>query len=666
MSNQGSLSWRIAGSLVCAILLLGGSAAAIQHAQASPVGRSQPSATSARVQSHRSNPGLGGNGEPTTVDSFAAPLVNGYGADPSMVYDSQDGYYYLIYNRDDIQGKVMLRATSLAGLLTASQTDVWAASDAYGTTGLGGGYLKQYGNNWFLYIEGSNVGNMVLESAGDSPLGPYSEKAEFPGGPGPHDSGYAFQSIEIDGQYYGFETSNGEGTAANSIYITTMSNPWTITGTWNLIASPGSNPFGSGWDCGGGACIDEGSSIAVHDGKVFDIFSAGKYASPDYCVGMMWANLGSDLTDPSSWTNMNKCVFQSNPAAGVYGPGSMTFFNAPDGSLWVVYHVKTTTADNWLGNDRRLEAQQVTWDANGMPDFGQPYALGSYQDLPGGDPGQQVWEASQAILRGVNVQQSATAVGGSYVTGMDQPDSSVSFKVDEATAGTYRFDVEYASDAVGPVAQDVRVNGNLQTTLAYEPTGNSSDFQNANYVTLNVKLAAGSNMVEFTPDGSFGTQAAQLSLDQMLPVVYDGSQDAAQAQYVDSTLLPANTATGLLTNSGINVPTGFYVGGINYPDSSVTFSVIVPTSATYDMQVYYDNGGSAASTLNMSVNGGSTTQPSFPVTGKWGDFAPGQYITVPVSLNAGENTVEFSTGTNYAELDRIYVPDTPDSSDAGR
>jgi GH43 family beta-xylosidase len=656
MGNQRFRSRRFVGALACAAVLVGG-LAAVQQAQASPVSRSQASAVSAQVRLHKS--GLGGNGNPTTVNSFAAPLVNGYGADPSMVYDSQDGYYYLIYNRDDVQEKVMVRARSLAGLLTAPKTVVWAASDTYGTTGLGGGYLKQYGDNWFLYIEGSNVGNMVLESAGDSPLGPYSVKAEFPGGPGPHDSGYAFQSIEIDGQYYGFETSNGEGTAANSIYITTMSNPWTITGTWNLIASPGSNPFGSGWDCGGNVCIDEGSSIAVHDGKVFDIFSAGKYASPDYCVGMIWADLSSDLTDPSSWTNMNQCVFQRNDAAGVYGPGSMTFFNAPDGSLWVVYHVKTTTADNWLGNDRRLEAQEVTWDANGMPDFGQPYALGSYQDLPGGDPGQQVWEANQAILQQVSVQQSATAVGGSYVTGMDQPGSSVAFKVDEASAGTYRFNVEYASGAVGPVSQDVYVNGSLQTTLAYSPTGSSSDFQSADYVPLDVKLTAGSNTVEFRPDGAFGTQAAQLSLDQLLPVVYDGSQDAAQAQFVDSTLLPANTATGLLSDSGINVPTGFYVGGINYPDSSVTFSVIVPTPGTYDMQVYYDNGGSAASTLNMSVNGGSSTQPSFPVTGKWGDFGPDQYVTVPVSLNAGENTVEFSTGTNYAELDRIYVPDSP-------
>ena len=96
-----------------------------------------------------------------------------------------------------------------------------------------------------------------------------------------------------------------------------------------------------------------------------------------------------------------------------------------------------------------------------------------------------------------------------------------------------------------------------------------------------MKLTAGQNTIQFTPDGSYGSQAAQLSLDQMLPVVYDGSQDAAQAQYTDSTLLPANTATGLLTDSDINVPTGFYVGGINYADSSVTFSTIVPTSGTY-------------------------------------------------------------------------------------
>ncbi len=649
MSQRRFRSRRFVWSLACAAVLLGGSSA-IQQAQASQA--------SPQVESHSHVSAIGGNGNPTTVTSFAAPLVNGYGADPSMFYDTQDGYYYLIYNRDDVQEKVMRRARTLAGLLTASNTIVWAASDTYGTTGLGGGYLQQYGNNWLLYIDGSNVGSMVLESAGSSPLGPYTVKATFSSGPGPHSSGYAFQSIEINGQYYGFETSNGEGTAANSIYITTMSNPWTITGTWNLIASPGSNPFGSGWDCADNKCIDEGTSIAVHDGKVFDVFSAGKYSDPNYCVGMLSAVAGSDLTNPSSWTNMNKCVFQRNDTAGAYGPGSMTFFNAPDGSLWEVYHVKTTTAENWLGDDRRLEAQQVTWNADGTPDLGQPYALGTYQNLPGGDPGQQVWEANQAVLQGVSVQQSPTAAGGSYVTGMNQSNSSVAFNVNEATAGTYQFDVEYASNAAGPVSQDVYVNGGIQTTLAYKRTGSASDFQNANYVTLNVKLAAGSNTVEFTPDGSNGAQAAQLSLDQLLPVTYNGSQDVAQGQFVDSTLLPAATATGLLSDSGVNVPTGFYVGGMNYPDSSVTFSPIVPAAGTYDMQVYYDNGGTAAATLNMSVNGGTSTQPSFPVTGKWGDFAPGRYITVPVTLNAGENTVTFSIGTGNAELDRIYVPDS--------
>jgi hypothetical protein len=37
-------------------------------------------------------------------------------------------------------------------------------------------------------------------------------------------------------------------------------------------------------------------------------------------------------------------------------------------------------------------------------------------------------------------------------------------------------------------------------------------------------------------------------------------------------------------------------------------------------------------------------------------FGPHQFVTVPVSLQAGVNTIQLGKGTNFVELDRIYVP----------
>jgi GH43 family beta-xylosidase len=612
----------------------------------------------------RHMPESGGNGAPARVSTFSAPLVDGYAADPSMVYDKQDGYYYLTYNRGDTNDMVMRRARSLAGLATAPDIVIYSGTANFGYTGMGtGGFLKQFGDRWFIYNGTHEKGNSVLESTGDNPLGPYHFKASFPDNPGPHNSGYAFEAVNIDGSYYGLETSSGGGTTSNDIYITTMSNPWTVTGTWHLLTSAGGQPTGTSWECGGG-CINEGSSVLVHSGKVFDIFSAGSYQSPDYCVGMAWASLGSDLLDQSSWTKADHCVFQRNDAAGVYGPGSMTFFNAPDGSPWVVYHVKTTTTANYSGNDRILEARPVTWDASGMPVFGKPYAPGTQHRLPGGDPGITAWPASDAILHQARIRSGATAVTGRYVTGLDKPNSSVTFKVPEASAGTYRFEVRYASGASGPLTQDVYVNGQLATSVAYQPTGSSSLFTNDNYATLNLNLSRGGNTVTFRTGGGVGSQASQLSLEELVPVTYAGSQEAIDGTINDARLYTTSSATGFMQVSGIPVKQPYYVGGMNYPDSSVTFSVIVPVTGTYDMQVYYDNG-LGASTLTMTVDGKAAGTPSFPSTGGWGSFSPHQYATVPVALRAGENTIKLAKGSLFAELDRIYVPETPVSAIGG-
>lgn len=654
-SNLRSL--RLSGVMVgaCALAVTFLAATQASAALQSPGTTASGSAAPPGASGHWN--GRSGNGEPVHVTTFSAPLVNGYGADPSMVYDNQDGYYYLTYNRDDTNDMVMRRARSLAGLATAPNIVIYSATANFGYTGMGtGGFLKHFGNRWFIYNGTHEKGNAVLESAADNPLGPYHVKASIPGGPGPNNSGYAFESVNIGGRYYGLETSNG-GPTGNSIYITTMSNPWTVTGMWHLLTSPSNQPTGTSWQCHGG-CINEGSSVIVHGGKVFDIFSASSYQSPDYCVGMVWAKLGADLLDQSSWTKVNHCVFQRNNAAGVYGPGSMTFFNAPDGATWVIYHVKTTTADNYSGNDRRLEARPVAWDASGIPNFGQPYALGTRHQLPGGDPGVRAWPASDAILHQAEVRRSADAVTGGYVTGLDKPNSSVTFNVPEASAGTYRFEVRYASAASGVVTQDVYVNGRLRTTAAYQPTGSSSLFRNGHYATLDLNLSRGDNTVRLRSDGTGGPQAGKLSLEEMVPVTYDGSEEAINAKIADARLYTTSTATGFLAMSGIPVKQPYYVGGLNYPDSSVTFNVIVPAAGTYDMQVYYDNG-LGESTMTLTVNGRAVTSPSFPSTGSWGSFSPHQYVTVPVGLQAGENTIRLGKGNLFAELDRVYVPESP-------
>ncbi len=101
---------------------------------------------------------------------------------------------------------------------------------------------------------------------------------------------------------------------------------------------------------------------------------------------------------------------------------------------------------------------------------------------------------------------------------------------------------------------------------------------------------------------------------------------------------------------------GVKVGFIDTDDSSVTFDVQVVVGGTYTLTVQFGNGstsGDAASHL-LTVNDQSPLEIEYAVTG-WDNW---QGTEVQIELNAGQNTLRFSKGQSFGELDFIeLVPD---------
>ena len=82
------------------------------------------------------------------------------------------------------------------------------------------------------------------------------------------------------------------------------------------------------------------------------------------------------------------------------------------------------------------------------------------------------------------------------------------------------------------------------------------------------------------------------------------------------------------------------------------FTVTAATAGSYTMNVRYDNGTGATSTHNVSVNGGTNVAISYPATVNWGRF---RWSQLNVTLNAGSNTIIFTKGNGFAELDQIQL-----------
>lgn len=122
------------------------------------------------------------------------------------------------------------------------------------------------------------------------------------------------------------------------------------------------------------------------------------------------------------------------------------------------------------------------------------------------------------------------------------------------------------------------------------------------------------------------------------------------AQQYEAERAVRTSDTSLVTD--VNAANGGKVGNINLATSAVTFTVRVPSAGSYTLNVRYDNGTGGASTHNVSVNGGTATSISYPATVDWGRFGWAQKT---VTLNAGTNTIAFTKGTSYAELDQLQV-----------
>jgi beta-xylosidase len=97
---------------------------------------------------------------------------------------------------------------------------------------------------------------------------------------------------------------------------------------------------------------------------------------------------------------------------------------------------------------------------------------------------------------------------------------------------------------------------------------------------------------------------------------------------------------------------GAAVGGIDFDDSRVTFRAHVPRTGSYRLYTRYANGSDAgAASHTLFVNDAAAGTVDYPVTG-WDNW---QVTERTVTLEAGDNTISYGKGANFAEVDAIDI-----------
>jgi GH43 family beta-xylosidase len=346
---------RITLALAAAAALLGGTTAVMPAASAAPADPETP-----HVQ----------------AGTFTNPVKRN-GPDPWMQY--HNGFYYLATTTWN-STITMRRSRTLAGLSTAADTTVFNLSGRpNGCCNMWAPEFHLLNGRWYLYyVAGQNVPDYnptqrlhVLESAGTDPMGPYSFKADL-GNTWELDASI----LQHNGRLY-MMGSAIDGT--QSLTITPLSNPYTISGPRRTISQPT-----LAWERQT-APVNEGAEPLYRNGRVMIVYSASACWGPDYKLGLLTLT-GSDPLNRAHWTKSPNPVFQRNDGNSVFAPGHNGFFKSPDGTEdWIVYHANAS-ASGGCDMNRSTRAQKFTWNADGTPNFGTPVRLGTVLAAPSGEP----------------------------------------------------------------------------------------------------------------------------------------------------------------------------------------------------------------------------------------------------------------------------------------
>ncbi|GAA1292480.1 family 43 glycosylhydrolase [Saccharothrix xinjiangensis] len=308
--------------------------------------------------------------------TFANPIKRN-GPDPWLQH--HNGYYHLATTTWN-NTITMRRSRTLAGLATATDQVIFNLSGRpNGCCNMWAPEFHLLNGRWYLYyVAGQNVQDFnptqrlhVLESSGSDPMGPYSFKADL-GNTWELDPSI----LQHGGKLY-LMGSAMDGT--QSLTITPLSNPWTISGSRRTISQPTLS-----WERQTHP-VNEGAEPLYRNGRTMIVYSASACWGPDYKLGLLTLT-GSDPLNRSHWTKSPNPVFQRSDANGVFAPGHNGFFKSPDGTEdWIVYHANDS-AGGGCDMNRSTRAQKFTWNSDGTPNFGTPVRLGTTLAAPSGEP----------------------------------------------------------------------------------------------------------------------------------------------------------------------------------------------------------------------------------------------------------------------------------------
>lgn len=300
-------------------------------------------------------------------------------ADPWCIRHS-DGYYYFTGSCPEYDRIEIRRAKTLNGLLDARARVIWRQHEmGIMSCHIWAPELHYINGVWYIYFTAGEKENpweirpYLLLCEDENPMdGKWVEKGRIYVGE---------ESFSLDmttfihkNQQYFLWAQKKNDDLGSCVYLAKAKDPQTMEGSPMLLTKPEYE-----WEKRG-FWVNEGPAVLVRNGKVIVTYSASD-TGHNYCMGMLWADSDSDLTDINSWTKSPAPVFKSCEENLQYGPGHNCFTTDGDKDV-LIYHsrsYKVIEGDPLHDPNRNARAKVFDYDENGLPVFGKPEKEQAYE-----------------------------------------------------------------------------------------------------------------------------------------------------------------------------------------------------------------------------------------------------------------------------------------------
>lgn len=119
------------------------------------------------------------------------------------------------------------------------------------------------------------------------------------------------------------------------------------------------------------------SPAVIKPGKRIFISYSASATDENYCIGLLWADINSDILDAAQWHKSPEPVFRTQYQNRQFGPGHNSFTRNEHGEDVLVYHARNYTeieGDPLYDPNRHARIKTISWDEQDMPIFGEPPA----------------------------------------------------------------------------------------------------------------------------------------------------------------------------------------------------------------------------------------------------------------------------------------------------